>query len=53
MKLTARDEQNVTMLKERYGFDQTSELVRFLLINTSEQVRREQQRLLATTGTSQ
>lgn len=41
MKLTTRDEENVNMLKERYGFVQTSELVRFLLINATEQIRRE------------
>ena len=41
MKLTARDEENINLLKKRYGFEQTSELIRFLLINACEEVRRD------------
>lgn len=53
MKMTSRDEENVNLLKGRYGFEQTSELVRFLLINACEEVRREQQqRSLAVTNTN-
>lgn len=43
MKLTVRDEENVNKLKERYGYEQTSELVRYLLINACEQLRKEHQ----------
>ena len=43
MRLTDMDEEKITVLKKRYGFVQTSELFRFLLINTYEQVRNEQQ----------
>jgi hypothetical protein len=31
MRLNAKDEQKIAVLKERYGFTQTSELIRFLL----------------------
>lgn len=43
MRLTDMDEEKITVLKKRYGFVQTSELFRFLLTNTYEQVRNEQQ----------
>jgi hypothetical protein len=36
-----RDEEKISMLKERYGFNQTSELIRFLLTSTIEEIHKE------------
>jgi len=41
MKLSKMDEEKINFLKQRYGYTQTSELIRHLLTNTVEQVRRE------------
>lgn len=42
MRLTEMDEEKVKFLKKRYGFSQTSELIRYLLTNTYEQTKKEQ-----------
>lgn len=41
IRLTPRDEEKINSLKERYGYTQTSELIRFLLTSQYEQMRSE------------
>jgi hypothetical protein len=36
MRLTSHDEKKISLLKERYGYKQTSELIRYLLTNSIE-----------------
>ena len=41
MRLTPNDEDKINVLKKRYGFTQSSDLIRYLLTNTIEQLQRE------------
>jgi hypothetical protein len=51
MRLNPKDEQKIALLKERYGFTQTSELIRFLL-TTFEQMQLEGKALLSPSSVS-
>lgn len=42
MRLTSKDEEKIELLKQRYGFNQTSQLIRYLLTNSVESIRKEQ-----------
>jgi hypothetical protein len=41
VRLTPRDEENISLLKEKYGILQTSELVGPLISLTAEQTQKE------------
>ena len=45
------DEEKISILKQRYGLTQTSELIRLLLTSACEQVRREEQQILPSSQT--
>jgi Arc/MetJ-type ribon-helix-helix transcriptional regulator len=53
MKLNPKDEEKINILKERYGFSQTSELIRYLLTNTLEEIRKEKQQVLTVNSGTQ
>jgi hypothetical protein len=45
MRLTPKDEHKIKLLKERFGFNQTSDLIRYLITDKIEELIREKRKL--------